>query len=100
MNAKPFQDYVSGENVKMTLDLLNVFVLKEKLWMKTTCVKMKTNVQPIIKANKFVPMDDVSIEILGIFVLVIQDISLPKIKSPAWMQGKIIQTSFKKNTLL
>ena len=88
MNAKPFQDYVSGENVKMTLDLSNVFVPKEKLWMKTTCVKMKTNVQPIIKANKFVPMDDVSIEILGIFVLVIQDISLPKIKSPAWMQGK------------
>ena len=96
MNAKLFQDYVSGENVKMIWDLLNVFVLKEKLWMKTTCVRMKTNVQPTIKDNKFVPMDDVSIEILGIFVLVIQDISLPKIKSPAWMQGKIYKHVQKK----
>ena len=88
MNAKPFQVCVLEENVKMTLDLLNVFVLREKLWMKTMFVKMKMNVQPTIKAKKFVPMEDVSIEILVIFAFVIQDISLLKIKSHAWMQGK------------
>lgn len=95
MNAKPFQVCVLEENVKMTLDLLNVFVLREKLWMKTMFVKMKMNVQPTIKAKKFVPMEDVSIEILVIFAFVIQDISLLKIKSHAWMQGKSYRYTYK-----
>ena len=82
MSVKLFQDFVLVESAKTTLDLLNASVLKAKVWMKITFVKMKMNVQLTIKATIFVPMVDVSTEILGTFVFAIQDISPLKIRNP------------------
>ena len=82
MSVKPFQVFALVESAKTTLDLLNAFVLKAKVWMKITFVKMKMNVQLTIKAKTFVPMVDVSTEILGTFVFAIQATFLLKIKSP------------------
>ena len=88
MSVKLFQDFVLVESAKTTLDLLNASVLKAKVWMKITFVKMKMNVQLTIKAKTFVPMVDVSTEILGTFVFAIQATFPLKIKSPVWMQDK------------
>ena len=88
MSVKPFQVSALVESAKTTLDLLNASVLKAKVWMKITFVKMKMNVQLTIKAKTFVPMVDVSTEILGTFVFAIQATFLLKIKSPVWMQDK------------
>ena len=88
MSVKPFQVFALEESAKTTLDLLSASVLKAKVWMKITFVKMKMNVQLTIKAKTFVPMVDVSTEILGTFVFAIQATFQPKIKSPVWMQDK------------
>ena len=82
MNVKPFQVSALVESAKTTLDLLNASVLRAKVWMKITFVKMKMNVQLTIKAKTFVPMVDVSTEILGTFVFAIQDIFPLKIRNP------------------
>ena len=82
MSVKPFQVSALVESAKTTLDLLNASVLKAKVWMKITFVKMKMNVQLTIKAKIFAPMVDVSTEILVTFVFAIQATFPPKIKNP------------------
>ena len=76
--------------MKILLALLNVFVQMAKALMRTTFVKMKTSVHLIIKAKRFVPMENVSIEILDIFAFVILVTYQPKIKNLALMLGKIL----------
>ena len=88
MSVKPFLVSALVESAKTTLDLLNASVPKAKVWMKIIFVKMRMNVQLTIKAKTFVPMVDVSTEILGTFVFAIQATFQPKIKSPVWMQDK------------
>ena len=73
--------------MKILLALLNVFVQMAKALMRTTFVKMKTSVHLIIKAKRFVPMENVSIEILDIFAFVILVTYQPKIKNLALMLG-------------
>ena len=76
--------------MKILLALLNVFVQMAKALMRTTFVKMKTSVHLIIKAKRFVPMENVSIEILDIFAFVILVTYQPKIKNLALMLGIIL----------
>ena len=90
MNVKPFQAFALVENVKTTLDLLNASVLKAKVWMKITFVKMKMSAQLTMKAKTFVLMVDALTETLGTFVFAIQAIFPPKIKSLVWMPDKDI----------
>ena len=88
MSVKLFQDFAWVVLVPIQLVALHVSVLKGKVWMKITFVKMKMNVQLSMVDKRFVRMDNVSIEILDTFAFVILDTYPLKIRKPVWMPDK------------